>query len=639
MTRELSCPSCGFPIPVRSAATLVVGCPQCGVPAYRTGVQLETLGEAAELAQIGTKLSIGARGKFGGTPFGVIGVAQFDHGRGLWNEWHLLFDDQTTAWLAEAQGEFHLSRDASPDGVPDPATLAPGRRLSIAGESFTVAERGKATVVAVRGEVNLALRPGDRFPYADLRGTGGTFASAAQHGPNRVLFVGATVPFASLNIDPTTVQAPPPRRVKGDRFACPVCGAAISMRDPGGACRVVCEACSSILKPDSERLVLLAKQRKLESMPRIALGSTATIGGSEVTVIAYLVRSVTVGGVRYPWSEYLLRLPDGSYRWLVDSRGHWSITSSVNAADVSVVAWSGSSQRALDRGVRVWKGMRHRHFQSGVAVVEHVQGEVYWELKAGERVMTHDYIHVGGDGSVSMLSAEASDGEHVYSRVVYVDPDHVLMWFGNVRARTPIGVAPNQPNPRIQVERQLWAVFGVLAALMLVLALVLRGGEDRTLSQVGLLSGRAAVSDGFSVAEKSDVCVTLSLDTGGAWFSADGMLHESVTGLTVPFVVQANRWEGSGPNDGEGGGRAKARLTGVPPGLWTLRCATEAKNSDGTARGETPASLRVHTSRRDVPFPFGWLLLLLAVPLLGTLASKSFEHARWEDSDHPPGGG
>jgi hypothetical protein len=41
--------------------------------------------------------------------FALIGRIQIKYSQGIWNEWHLLFDDMRTGWLSEAGGEYVLT--------------------------------------------------------------------------------------------------------------------------------------------------------------------------------------------------------------------------------------------------------------------------------------------------------------------------------------------------------------------------------------------------------------------------------------------------------------------------------------------------------------------------------------------------
>ena len=63
------------------------------------------------------------------------------------------------------------------------------------------------------------------------------------------------------------------------------------------------------------------------------VGATGSFEGTTLTVIGFLVRSVTWEGERFAWSEYLLYQPRLGFRWLVEGDGHWSYVRPVAAAE------------------------------------------------------------------------------------------------------------------------------------------------------------------------------------------------------------------------------------------------------------------------------------------------------------------
>ena len=107
--KTAQCPSCGAPVGFRSASSLYAVCEFCHSTLLRDGDDLKNLGRMAELMDDPSRIQIGSEGRFRGGHFAVIGRIQLKYDAGLWNEWHLLFSDATTAWLSEAGGEYMLS--------------------------------------------------------------------------------------------------------------------------------------------------------------------------------------------------------------------------------------------------------------------------------------------------------------------------------------------------------------------------------------------------------------------------------------------------------------------------------------------------------------------------------------------------
>ena len=146
VVRTASCPGCGGTLQFQSAATLCVVCPFCGGASYRSDVALEFLGKVAEVAPIDSPLELGTSGRLGARTWTAVGQVQLDHGAGPWNEWCLLLDDGSFAWLAEAQGELLVTTAVDGKGASLPSwdEASPGVGFQLAGKTWVVAERGDA---------------------------------------------------------------------------------------------------------------------------------------------------------------------------------------------------------------------------------------------------------------------------------------------------------------------------------------------------------------------------------------------------------------------------------------------------------------------------------------------------------------
>ena len=107
------CPSCGAPVLFHSAASIYAVCEFCRSTLLRTGEDLKNLGRMADLLDDTSRIQIGSEGTFRSRHFLVVGRIQLKYEAGLWNEWHILFDDGRSAWLAEAAGEYIVSAQVS----------------------------------------------------------------------------------------------------------------------------------------------------------------------------------------------------------------------------------------------------------------------------------------------------------------------------------------------------------------------------------------------------------------------------------------------------------------------------------------------------------------------------------------------
>lgn len=465
--RTGSCGGCGATLEFASAATILVVCPHCGGASWRSDRDLEYVGKVAEVAPIASPVELGASGRFEGRGWTCVGQVQLDHGRGPWNEWCLLFDDGAWGWYAEAQGETLLTRPAPPDAVraaPAWQGLEPGAPVDLPGtKGLLVAEVGVGRVTSVRGEIPTRVLPGQEVRYADLRGPGAAFGTL-DYGRGEAceaVYLGRTVAPEDLGLSPRDA-VPVERRVTARRLACPQCAASVELRDPESV-RVACGSCGTLIDPGQGWPKALGPAVAKAGRPALPLGRSATLRGVRAQVIAFLVRSVTVSGVRYAWREYLLRTERGSYRWLVESRNHWALLDPVNPGSVS---------RSGDGPVH--GGVTFRHYTTGKAVVDHVLGEVYWEVEVGETVQSEDFV-----APPRLLTIERSGKEVNVTVGEYVPREEVASAFG-VTLPEPRGVAPAQPNPW-KGQRASWWMVGaglLLGAIVLMSAVAgSKGGE------------------------------------------------------------------------------------------------------------------------------------------------------------------
>lgn len=467
--RTTTCPGCGATLAFASAATLVVTCPSCGGASYRSDVALEWLGKVAEVVPVASALELGATGRFEGQGYTCRGQVQLDHGAGPWNEWALLLDDGTWVWYAEAQGETLLTAEVAgaASTAPKADEVEPGVGVRVGGQDLLVVEVGEARVVTVRGELPSRRVPGARYRYADLRGDDGAFGTLDfGAGPAcEAVYVGRTVRPEELGLDPTKA-APVERRVAAEKLSCPKCAGEVRRLDPG-AVRVVCASCGAMLEPGEQAAKVLGVGAALKSKPRLPLGQVVTLAGSKAQLIAFLVRSVTADGVRYPWQEYLLKTDRGAYRWLVESKGHWAVLDPVNPAEVKSRG-----------GTPTLRGIAFKHFQRGHARVDHVLGEVYWQVEVGETVTSDDYV-----APPYLLTIEASGNERNVTAGRYVERSEVEEAFG-LKLPEATGVAPAQPNPYVGKTGRWWGA-GLLFLLALLISFAVVSGV-RGSDRVGL---------------------------------------------------------------------------------------------------------------------------------------------------------
>jgi hypothetical protein len=182
---KVSCPNCGAEISFRSPALPSRVCDHCQTIVVRSGEGVEAVGKAAVLPFDVSPVMIGTRGRVDGKGFEVIGRVRWGWTDGSWNEWLLLFDDMSNAWLGEAMGQYMLLRERPIGDLQDPAIrqmidgeeVPVGSTAFIDEESFIVSDARQVTCLAAEGELPFSAPSGWTIFSVDFRSESGRCAS------------------------------------------------------------------------------------------------------------------------------------------------------------------------------------------------------------------------------------------------------------------------------------------------------------------------------------------------------------------------------------------------------------------------------------------------------------------------------
>lgn len=196
-----NCPSCGAKIVFQSAVSILAICDFCKSTLVRHDLNLEDLGKMAELLADGSPLQIGAQGKYRAVHFAIVGRIQLRFEQGLWNEWHLLFDDMRNGWLGEAQGHYAVSfLTQVREKIPPFEALRIGQSLRLGGKIFEVRNLQKAVCIGGEGELPFPVGAGYEAPVADLLGDGEACATLDYSEEPPLVFGGEYVEFDALQL-------------------------------------------------------------------------------------------------------------------------------------------------------------------------------------------------------------------------------------------------------------------------------------------------------------------------------------------------------------------------------------------------------------------------------------------------------
>jgi hypothetical protein len=625
-----SCPSCGATVEFRLGASLLKVCDHCGCAVARKGADLASYGQVAALIPTSSVLKLGMEGRYpDGPSFTLAGRLQLDYGAGTWDEWMVGFDNDSWVWLSEAQGRFHYMMEVPLPAVPSFDRMRAGETVDLGDAgAFVVSEVREARFMTASGELPFDVAPGSLLRYADLAGPNGSLGTLDYGTGNEAeaVYVGREVTPAELGlkIDDEDLA----KRAEGKSLSCTQCGGPLEIKAPDQTQRVACPYCGSLLDATGSFAVLEALNRP-GLKPAVPLATEGTLRGVKWSVIGAMERSVTVEGERYPWREYLLYEPRHGFRWLVESKGHWSFVETVSAGDVR--------GRARPR----YKGVPFDHFQAGVVVVDHVIGEFYWAVARGDKSQTSDYIAPPQMLSVE-LAGERGSEEETWTLGTYVEPEEIEQAF-NVKGKLPRreGVAPQQPSPWTGRVRKLWTAALLAAVGMFFLYVVLLFTSRSVFHQQmtlapGAVSGApesAVFTDPFVIDRRGNLEVKVAAPVNNSWIYLDGALINEETGSLDEFDVEVSYYSGS-DSDGswsEGGKTGSASIPAVTPGRYVMRLSPQWQ------AGLQPTGYEVDVRSRVPRFGqlFWAVLLLLVWPILAWWRSFRFNAARWAESDHP----
>ena len=176
-------------------------CEYCSSTLVRHDLNLEDVGKMAALQKDGSPLQLRAEGRYGKAHFTVVGRIQLRYESGLWNEWHLLFEDLRSGWLGESGGTYTVSFLTPVDeAVPPFGALRAGKEIVLNGRPYEVTEVQKAFCISGEGELPLAVGPGYGAPVADLTGPENRLATLDYSEEPPLVFLGEYVEFEELRL-------------------------------------------------------------------------------------------------------------------------------------------------------------------------------------------------------------------------------------------------------------------------------------------------------------------------------------------------------------------------------------------------------------------------------------------------------
>lgn len=193
-----NCPNCGAMITFRWSGSVQTVCEYCKSVLVRTDLDLEKVGQVADLPPNSSPVQIGTEGVYGKRPFVVIGRIVYEYDQGNWNEWHLVMNDGVSGWLSDAQLEYAVTFAAPGHSLPNSCKV--GQIYNWNGQDYTISTITKAHYCGVEGELPFQYWDKSDVLFVDLMSHSNKFATIDYSEEPALLFLGESVDFDSLKL-------------------------------------------------------------------------------------------------------------------------------------------------------------------------------------------------------------------------------------------------------------------------------------------------------------------------------------------------------------------------------------------------------------------------------------------------------
>lgn len=439
--QTVNCPGCGAEVSFRSSAAVMAVCEYCHSTLLREADQVRDIGKMSAVLEDYTPLQINTSGVWQGQGFSLVGRIQLRYDAGLWNEWYLLFDDGTDGWLADASGQYMLTRQvpdeeakkASVSKAPTFDHLRPGEALFFGNLRYIASDVRVARCTGGEGELPFKVGSGWTAQVADFRESSKFLTLDYADGYPPAVYKGEAVLLPQLKAqflrESDAISRTADRyRGKAVPLSCPNCGSPISWR-PGVANFVVCGSCHSEVDCTTSTAIVLEKHAEIEALKTsLTPGEIGNIDGKPYAVLGLLQCIDDDEDEASTWVEYLLFNEQAGFMWLVEQDAGWD---RVQVLDV----WPDTAQSS----VAVLMGQKYQKGYAYRSTVLYAAGTFNWRVQAG------DVTHLTEFGPPARrLTREATATEIVWTRSTTVSRTQLAQWFKGNKALAEASRLPEQ---------------------------------------------------------------------------------------------------------------------------------------------------------------------------------------------------
>src|ERR1700758_1671319 len=201
MTQPVSnCRNCGAKIVFQWSSSVQTVCTYCKSILVRTDVDLQKVGQVADLPPDSSPIQLNTEGIYRNKAFAVIGRIVYQWEQGGWNEWHITMNDGKSAWLSDAQNEYAVSFSANAANLPSANQLQVGQQFIWNNQRYTLSVITPAHYCGVEGELPFEYWDKSDVTFADFRSQTGQFATLDFSDEKPALYLGEFVEFDDLKL-------------------------------------------------------------------------------------------------------------------------------------------------------------------------------------------------------------------------------------------------------------------------------------------------------------------------------------------------------------------------------------------------------------------------------------------------------
>ena len=175
-------------------------CQYCKSILVRTDVDLQKVGQVADLPPDSSPIQLMTEGQFGTHSFVVAGRIIYEYEQGAWNEWRFVMNDGTDGWLSDAQDEYVVTFRSTVLDLPKEKEAKLGMIYQWNNVRYMVTSRTLAHYRGVEGELPFQYWDKTDVVFIDLKSDHGDFATLDYSDGDPVLYTGKAVDFDDLRL-------------------------------------------------------------------------------------------------------------------------------------------------------------------------------------------------------------------------------------------------------------------------------------------------------------------------------------------------------------------------------------------------------------------------------------------------------